>query len=121
MFFCLAGIAGHYFLISMAYFWFFHVCSTFYKVMFPHLAKRTEGKQGFIHAVLALLGQWPKTDFIHSLMYYVFSLAIFYSFLKGKISVLQAFISHSDRPVRSIETRHAGMRKNATKRKKEDR
>ena len=60
-----AGVVAHYFLISMAYFWFFHVCSTFYKVMFPHLAKRTESKQGFIHAVLAFLGEQPCITFLY--------------------------------------------------------
>ena len=82
--FYFAGILGHYFLISMAYFWFFHVCSTFYKVMFPHLAKRTESKQRFIHAVLALLGQWPMIAFIQSVMFHLLLLAIVQLFPEGK-------------------------------------
>ena len=54
------GFVTQYFLINMCYFWLFHVCSTFCKVMFPSLAKRTEEKEGIFHVLLVILGQYIK-------------------------------------------------------------
>ena len=53
----LVGVVFHYFLINMSLWWFFHVLSLFYKVMFPITAKRFEKKQKYIHLLLLVVGK----------------------------------------------------------------
>ncbi|XP_019850181.1 PREDICTED: uncharacterized protein LOC109580977 [Amphimedon queenslandica] len=50
------GAIFHYFYLNMTLWWFFHVMSIFYKVMFPVFAKEHKNKDKFIHIVLLILG-----------------------------------------------------------------
>ncbi|XP_019850180.1 PREDICTED: uncharacterized protein LOC109580976 [Amphimedon queenslandica] len=50
------GAIFHYFYLNMTLWWFFHVMSVFYKVMFPVFAKEHKEKDKFIHIVLLILG-----------------------------------------------------------------
>ena len=53
--FC-TGAIFHYFYFNMTLWWFFHVISVFYKVMFPVFAKGHKKKDKFIHIFLLILG-----------------------------------------------------------------
>ena len=51
-----AGVVFHYFLLSIALWWFLHVCCMFWKLQFPLHARRHQNKQNYIHAALVALG-----------------------------------------------------------------
>ena len=53
----LLGAVFHYFIVNMALWWFFHVCSIFYKIMFPMTAKQYEKKEKYFHIVLLVTGK----------------------------------------------------------------
>ena len=55
--FTILGAVFHYLLLNITLWWFFHVCSIFYKVMFPLKAKQYERKDKYIHLVLFLAGK----------------------------------------------------------------
>ncbi|XP_019850175.1 PREDICTED: uncharacterized protein LOC109580971 [Amphimedon queenslandica] len=50
------GAVFQYFFLNMTLWWFFHVMSIFYKIMFPVFAKTHKDKDKFIHIVLLILG-----------------------------------------------------------------
>ena len=52
----LLGAVFHYFTLNIALWWFFHVCSIFYKIMFPLTAKQYEKKEKYFHIVLLVTG-----------------------------------------------------------------
>ena len=52
----LIGIVVMYGITGMAYWWFVHVCVTFYKVMFPFRARSYEKYDNYVQVVLILVG-----------------------------------------------------------------
>ena len=58
----LAGVVLHYFIVNISLWWFFHVCSMFYKVTFPFFAKRWEKHNKYLHLASFILGQSTKLD-----------------------------------------------------------
>ena len=54
----LLGAAFHYFLASIALWWFFHVCSIFYKIMFPLKAKQYQKKEKYFHIIILVAGMF---------------------------------------------------------------
>ena len=55
---CLLGAVFHYYALNFALWWFFHVCSIFYKIMFPLTAKQYEKKEKYFHIVLLVTGMF---------------------------------------------------------------
>ena len=54
----LLGAVFQYFFVSIALWWFFHVCSIFYKIMFPLTAKQYQKKEKYFHIVLLVTGMF---------------------------------------------------------------
>ena len=52
------GAVFHYFILNITLWWFFHVCSIFYKIMFPLAVKQYEKKEKYFHIVLLVAGKF---------------------------------------------------------------
>ena len=52
------GAVFQYFALSATLWWFFHVCSIFYKIMFPLTAKQYKKKEKYFHIVLLFAGMF---------------------------------------------------------------
>ena len=65
----LLGAVFHYFVLNITLWWFFHVCSIFYKVMFPLTAKQYEKKEKYFHIVLLVTGMFHCIENHMTLIY----------------------------------------------------
>lgn len=51
------GAAFHYIVLNATLWWFFHVCSIFFKMAFPLTAQRNKPRQLIVHLALTVLGK----------------------------------------------------------------
>ena len=55
---CSSGAAFQYFFFNLTLWWFFHLISAFYKIMFLDFFREHKSKNKYIHIVLIILGKY---------------------------------------------------------------